>query len=133
MATKTVIPVLALAMAFGAGCGTGGGQPERRLGPDTAAGLAARAEQVAAALDAGQCDQALAGAQSLQTDIAALPVDPDLRAEALARTARLVAGISCPAAAAPTDTTTATTPTTTTNPTAKAPKGKGHKGHGDDD
>jgi hypothetical protein len=134
MATKTVIPLLALAMALGAACGAGGGPPERRLGPDTAAGLAARAEQVASALDAGQCDQALAGAQSLQNDIAALPVDPELRAEALSRTARLVSGITCPAAAPPTVTTAVTAPATTmTAPTAKAVKGKGRKGHDDDD
>ena len=129
MATKTVIPMLALAMALGAACGAGGGQSERRLGPDTAAGLAARAEQVAAALDAGQCDQALAGAQSLQNDIAALPVDPELRAEALDRTARLVSGITC---AAPPTVTTAVTAPAITAPTARAPKGKGHKGHDDD-
>jgi hypothetical protein len=127
MATKTVVPLLALAMAFSAACG-GGGQPERRLGPDTAAGLAARAEQVAAALDAGQCDQ------SLQNDIAALPVDPELRAEALDRTARLVSGITCPAVAPPTVTTAVTAPATTmTAPPAKAAKGKGRKGHDDDD
>ncbi len=100
-----------------------GGGPERRLGPDTAAGLAARAEQVATALDAGQCDQALAGARSLQNDIAALPVDPDVRAEALGRTARLVSGITCPAVAPPTVTSAVTAPATTmTAPTAKGPE-----------
>ena len=132
MPTKTVVPMLALALAVGTACG--GGASDRRLGPDTAAGLAARAEQVAAALDAGQCDQALAGAQSLQNDIAALPVDPELRAEALSRTTRLVSGITCPAAAPPpTVTTAATAPAATmTAPTANAPKGKKHKGHDDD-
>ena len=134
MPTKTMVPLLALALTLGTGCGAGGGQPERRLGPDTAAGLAARAEQVASALDAGQCDQALAGAQSLQNDIAALPVDPEVRAEALGRTARLVSGITCPAAALSTTTTAVTAPVTTvTGPIATAPKGKGHKGHEDDD
>ncbi|HEV8626378.1 MAG TPA: hypothetical protein VG034_18160, partial [Acidimicrobiia bacterium] len=69
-----------------AGCGSNG---TGRLPADVAAGLATRTEQVAAALDAGACDDALARARSLQTDIAALPVDPAVRAEALAGAARL--------------------------------------------
>lgn len=126
--------MLTLALALGTGCGAGGGQAGPRLGPDTAAGLASRAEQVAAALDAGQCDQALAGARSLQNDVAALPVDPDMRADALDRVGRLVSGITCPAAAPPTVTTAVTVPATTmTAPTPKDPKGKRHKGHDDDD
>lgn len=129
MATKTLLPLLALTLAVGAGCAAGGGRPEGRLAPEVAAGLAARAEQVATALDAGQCDQALAGARSLQNDIAALPVDPALRAEALAGAARLVSGISCPAIAAP-PTTATTVPTDTSE---KDGKGKGHKGNDDDD
>ncbi|MDQ4135226.1 MAG: hypothetical protein M3158_03485, partial [Pseudomonadota bacterium] len=62
MATKPLFPVLAVMLAIGAGCASGGGQEEApRLAADVAAGLATRAEQVAAALDAGQCDQALQG------------------------------------------------------------------------
>jgi len=97
MATKRLFPVLALTLAIGAGCASGGGKDEHApLAADVAAGLATRAEQVAAALEAGQCDQALEGARSLQNHLAALPADPAVRAEALAGAARLVNGISCP-------------------------------------
>ncbi len=89
-----------------------------------AAGLAARAEQVAAALDAGACDDALAKARSLQTDIAALPIDPAVRAEALAGAVRLTSGINCPVV-----TTTAPPPPVVIVPD----KGDGKKGNGDKD
>jgi hypothetical protein len=93
-----------------------------------AAGLAARAEQVAAALDAGACDDALAKARSLQTDIAALPVEPAVRAEALAGAVRLVSGINCPVA------TTAPPPTVPDSRSdGDGKEGKGHKGDKDDD
>lgn len=96
MATKRLFPVLALTLAIGAGCASGGGQTEPpRLASDVAAGLASRAEGVAAALDAGQCQPALDGARALQNDIAAAPADPAVRAEALAAAARLVNQISC--------------------------------------
>jgi hypothetical protein len=95
-----------------------------------AAGLAGRAEQVASALDAGQCDQAQAAARSLQSDIAALQVDPAVRAEALAGAVRLTSGINCPPVVAP--------PPTTAQPTVPSAeqiekwlKGKDKKGHGD--
>lgn len=133
MATKTRLATLALTLALGAGCGAGGGRPEGRLASDVAAGLAARAEQVASALDAGRCDEALAGARSLQTDIAALPadVDAEVRAEALAGAARLVNGISCPAAViAPPTTVPAPV---ITMPAEPRPKGKKHKGDDNDD
>jgi hypothetical protein len=119
---------LVLVISLGAaGCGSAGGSSGTgRLPADVAAGLATRAEQVAAALDAGACDDALARARSLQTDIAALPVDPAVRAEALAGAARLTSGINCPV-------------TSTTAPPAPAvplpdngKKGKGHKGDHDD-
>ena len=97
MATKRLFPVLAMTLAIGAGCASGGGQDEApRLAADVAAGLATRAEQVAAALDGGQCQQALDGARSLQNDITALSADPAVRAEALAGATRLVNAISCP-------------------------------------
>lgn len=99
MATTRLIRVLTLplTLAIGAGCASGGGQGQTpRLASDVAAGLATRAEQVAAALDAGQCQQALDGARSLQTDIAAAQADPAVRAEALAGAARLVNQINCP-------------------------------------
>jgi hypothetical protein len=109
-----------------AGCGSAGGPPDSaRLPADLASGLAARAEQVAAALDAGACEDALAQARSLQTDMAALPVEPAVRAEAQAGAARLTSGINCPV-------------TTTAPPAAAVPapvnekKGKGHKGDHDD-
>jgi hypothetical protein len=126
---------LILVVSLGAaGCGSADGPPAAgRLPADVAAGLAGRAEQVAAALDAGACDDALAKARSLQNDIAALPVAPEVRAEALAGTARLVSGINCPV------TTTTTTPPP---PVVAVPdrrfegdgrKGKGHKDDKDDD
>jgi len=110
-----------------AGCGSGAAPPSGagRLPADVAAGLATRAEQVAAALDAGACDDALAMARSLQTDIAALPVEPAVRAEALAGAARLTSGINCPV------TTTAPPAPAVTMP-GDGKKGKGHKGDHDD-
>jgi hypothetical protein len=112
-----------------AGCGSAGGSKGTgRLPADVAEGLATRAEQVATSLDAGACDDALAKARSLQTDIAALPVEPAVRAEALAGAARLVSGISCPAV------TTAPPPVTVpaTGINGGGRKGKGHKGDNDD-
>jgi hypothetical protein len=98
---------------------------------DVATGLAARAEQVAAALDAGACDDALAKARSLQTDIAALPFAPAVREEALAGAARLVSGINCPVV-----TTTTAPPPPVTVPSivveGNGRKSKGHKGDDDD-
>ena len=132
MVTKTVLPLLALALAVGAGCGAGGGQ-KGRLTPDVAAGLATRAEQVATAFEAGQCDQALAGARSLQNDIAALPVDPALRAAALAGAARVVSGISCPAVAPPPATGVTVPWPAPTAPSDTGRKDKGHKGTDHDD
>ena len=111
-----------------AGCGSAGGSDgSGRLPADVAAGLATRAEQVAATLDAGACDDALAQARALQTDIAALPVEPAVRAEALAGAARLTSGINCPV-------TTTAPPVTVPAPMTDggARKGKGHKGdHGE--
>ena len=134
MAIRTVVSLLALTatLALGAGCGGGNGQSGESLAPEVAAGLATRAEQVAAALDAGQCDQALAGARSLQADIAALPVAPAVRAEALAGAAHLTGGINCPpppvVIAPPT-----TQPVVTAPQIQNPPKPKGRKGHGHDD
>jgi len=85
---------------------------------------------VAAALAAGACDDALAKARSLQTDIAALPIDPAVRAEALAGAVRLTSGINCPVV------------TTTAPPPVPVPsvvnegngrKGKNKGGDNDDD
>ena len=112
-----------------AGCGSAGGSNGTgRLPADVAAGFAARAEQVAAALDAGACDDALAKARTLQTDLAALPIDPAVRAEALAGAARLVSGINCPVA------TTAPPPVTVPAivDDGAGRKGKEHKGDHDD-
>ena len=95
-----------------------------------AAGLAARSEQVAAALDAGACDDALAKARSLQTDIAALTVEPAVRAEALAGATRLTSGINCPVV-----TTTAPPPATVPSVVTEGNgrKSKGQKGDKHDD
>jgi hypothetical protein len=115
-----------------AACGSTGNTPDSGAMPaDVATGLAARAEQVAAALDAGACDDALAKARSLQTDIAALPFEPAVRAEALAGAARLVSGINCPVV-----TTTTAPPPPVTVPSivveGNGRKSKGHKGDDDD-
>lgn len=112
-----------------AACGSDGGPPDAGALPaDVANGLAARAEQVAAALAAGACDDALAKARSLQTDIAALPVDPAVRAEALAGAVRLVSGINCPVV------TTAPPPAVPDiRSDGDGKKGKEDKGEKDDD
>lgn len=94
------------------------------LPADVAGALAARADRVAAALDAGACDQALAEARSLQSDFSGLTVDPALKAEALAGAARLTAAIACPPP---------TTTTTQPPPVARDPEpGKGKKDKGGD-
>lgn len=114
-----------------AACGSEGGEPVAGpLPTDVANGLAARAEQVAAALEAGACDDALAKARSLQADIGALPIDPTVRAEALAGAVRLTSGINCPVV-----TTTAPPPVTVPSVVneGKTRRGKGHKGGDDDD
>jgi hypothetical protein len=112
---------------LGASCASGRGSAGGRIPADVASGLAARADQVAAALDAGACDQALAEARSLQGDVAALQADPAVRAEALAGAARLVSGINCvPPTTAPPVPTTVVDPTPGGDP---GEKGKGHGGH----
>jgi hypothetical protein len=114
--------------ALGVSCSSAGGSGGHRIPGDVAAGLAARADRVAAALDAGACDQALAEAKGLQGDVAALKADPAVRAEALAGAARLVSGINC---VPPT-----TVPTTVVDPVGggdPGKKGKGHGGHHGDD
>ena len=132
MATKRLFPVLLATLAIGASCASGGGQAEApRLAAEVAEGLATRAEQVAVALDAGQCDQALQAARSLQNDITGLQAEPAVRAEALAGAARLVNAITCPPP------TVATAPAITVPDVAqleKLLKDKGRKGRkGDDD
>jgi hypothetical protein len=128
MTSRTVVPLLVATLTVGAGCGSGGGggggRAEGRLAPEVAAGLAARAEQVAVALEAGHCDEALDGARALQSDIAALTAEPAVRAEALTGAARLVNGISCPRPVI-------TVPVLA--PPEKERKGKGSKGDHDDD
>jgi len=119
---------LLLVMCFAAtGCGSGGGSGGGgRLPADVAAGFAARADQVAAALDAGACDDALAKARALQSDLANLPGDPGVRAEALAGAARLTSGINCPVS-------TTAPPAPAPPPAVTAPvKGKKGKEHGGD-
>lgn len=115
----------ALAAVLGSGCASSGGSAGAGIPSDTAAGLAARAENVAAALEAGACDQARAEASSLQSDLAALPLEPAVRAEAGDRAARLVAAINC----VPTTTTAPPVPTDDPRPG----KGKKHKGGDDHD
>ena len=124
-ALALILPLTAAACGSPGAPNAGGPLPA-----DVAAGLAARADQVAAALDAGACDDALAKARSLQTDIAALPVEPAVRAEALAGAARLTSGIHCPVV-----TTTAPPPVTIPSVVKEESgrKGKGHKGDDDDD
>lgn len=124
-ALALVLPLTAAA------CGSGGHPTDAGpLPADMASGFAARAEQVAAALDAGACDDALAKARSLQTDLAALPVEPAVRTEAVAGATRLVSGINCPVV-----TTTAPPPVTVPSIVVGGTggKSKGHKGDKDDD
>jgi hypothetical protein len=87
-------------VVLGGACGRGS---TGRIPAGVAGGLAARADHVATTLASGACDQALAEARSLQSDVAALKVDPALRDQAVAGAARLVAAIDC---APPTTTTT---------------------------
>jgi hypothetical protein len=135
MATKRLFPVVAVTLAIGAGCASGGGRADApHLAADVAAGLATRAEQVAAALDAGQCDQALQGARSLQNDIAAPQADPAVRAEALAGAARLVNGINCPPPVVVPATSAPVVTVADPEQLEKLLKDKGRKGKkGDDD
>jgi hypothetical protein len=121
---------------LGASCASGGGSAGSRIPADVAAGLAARADQVAAALDAGACDQALAEARGLQGDVAALKAEPAVRAEALAGAARLVSGINCvPPTTAPPVPTTVVDPALVDNGWFfggggdRGRKGKGHGGN----
>ena len=87
--------VLVVALAGACSSGGGGHGAGKGIPADVAGALAARADRVAADLDAGACDQALTEARSLQGDLAALPADPAVRAEALAGAARLSAAIAC--------------------------------------
>jgi hypothetical protein len=124
---RTNLAAVALVGLLGAGCGgNDAGGPGAPGG--VATGLAARADGVAAALDAGQCDAALAEARSLQTDLAAAELEPAVRAEALAGAARVLNGIVC---APPPPTTVTVAPTIRSGDDDK--KGKGRKGDDDDD
>lgn len=93
--------MLILLALLGAGCSAGGGSGDAGPPGDVAAGLAARAEGVAAALDSGRCEAALTEARSLQADLTATDFEPAVRAEALAGAARMVNGIVCAAPAPP--------------------------------
>jgi len=122
---------LILLAALGlAGCSANGATTGKGVPAAAAAALADRADGVAAALAAGNCDQAAAEARSLQTDVAALKVEPAVRAEAVAGADRLVAAISCVPPPAP-------DPTAVDQPPPGGDPGPGkekkHKdGHGND-
>lgn len=130
MSKSAVAAALLVALA-GIACGSGStaDDPSEAL-----TGLAARAERVGAALDAGRCDAALAEARELQIDLAAADLAPAVRSEALAGAASVANGIVC-----------APPPPTTTSTAVAAPasrdagdrqhgkKGKGRKGDDDDD
>ena len=120
---------VALALLTGA-CGGGGGAGADRVIPaDAAATLAARADTVAADLAGGACDQALAEARSLQTDLGTLAVPAAVRDQAVAGAARLAGAITC---APPVTATTATVPGLIVTPVPA--KGRKHKGgHGGED
>jgi len=109
------------------GCSPGPGAGGRAIPADVATALAARADRVAAELDAGACDQALAEARSLEGDLAAVKAGPTVRADALSRAARVVAAINCP----PTTSTTAAPapPDQSAGSGPAHPKGK-KDGHG---
>jgi hypothetical protein len=115
-----------VAAALGASCSPAGGSAGHRIPGDVAEGLAARADRVAAALGAGDCEGALGEARSLQNDLAGLDAEPAVRAEGLAGAARLVSAISCPPP-------TTAPPAVVVNPTpaggaGPGKKSKGHKG-----
>jgi len=101
---RTLLIMLAL---LGVGCSTGGGSADPSPRSDVAAGLAGRAEGVAAALDSGRCDVAVAETRALQADLAAADLQPAVRAEALAGAARLANSIVCAPAPVPVPTTAA--------------------------
>jgi len=122
--------MLIVAALSGSGCGASGDAGGKALPAAVANGLAARAEHVAAALEGGACDQARDEAQALQSDVAALKVEPSVQAEAAARAERLVAAINCPP---PTTATTAVTAPTIVVGEPRTVKGKKHKGGHDDD
>jgi hypothetical protein len=126
-----------LAAALGvAGCSSpsAGGSTGKGIPASAATALAARSDGVAAALDRGDCEQALAQARSLQGDVAALKLAPAVATEAAAGAAGLVDAIHC----APPPPPTTTPPVVQVPPTSGgAPrhgKGKEHGGgyKGDD-
>ena len=129
----TAFLVAAVGAVGVAGCSSpsAGGSTGKGIPTPAAAALASRADGVAAALAIGDCEQALAQARSLQSDVAALPADPARRAEAVAGAARLVGTIHCapPPTVAPT-VVEAPPPTAGGAPTRK--KGKGHQGGHED-
>ena len=128
---RTVLMLLAL---LGAGCAAGGGSAGPGSPGDVADGLAARAEGVAAALDSGRCDAALAEARSLQADLATTALESAVRAEALAGADRLVDGIVCAAPAPPpVPTTIAVAQKSDGGGTPPGKKRKERKGDDDDD
>ena len=110
------------------GCSPGGGAGGPAIPADVATALAARADRVAAELDAGDCDQALAEARSLEGDLAAVKAAATVRADGLSRAARVVAAINCP----PPTTTTTAAPAPPDEPAGGGPgQPKGKKdGHG---
>jgi hypothetical protein len=121
-----------LAAAVGvAGCSSpsAGGSTGKGIPAGAATALATRADGVAAALDRGDCEQALAQARSLQTDVAALKVAPPVATEATAGAARLVGAIHCAPAPPPAATPTVAPAPPPTGGGAPGPA-KGKKGHG---
>ena len=112
-------------VVLGGACGGAGGDGAGKVIPAAdGKALADRADRVAADLAAGACEPALAEARSLQSDVAALPVEPAVRDQAVAGAARLVAAISCPPA------TITTVPAPVVDP---GPAKEKHKdGHGHD-
>jgi hypothetical protein len=127
-----------LAAAVGvAGCSpsSAGGSTGKGIPATAATALATRADGVAAALDIGDCEQALAQARSLQTDVAAVKVAPAVATEAAAGAARLVDAIHCAPAPPPAPTPTVVqVPPPTGGGAPWHGKGKGHGGghEGDD-
>jgi hypothetical protein len=120
------VALLLVGAVAGVGCSSGGGSAGQKIPADVAAGFAARADRIAAELDAGACDQALTEARSLQTDIAGMRWTPTLQADALSRAARLVGAVNCPPPPAPVP------PTVVVDPGfPKKGKGHGHDHEGD--
>jgi hypothetical protein len=127
----TAFLVAAVGAVGVAGCSSpsAGGSTGKGIPTPAAAALASRADGVAAALAIGDCEQALAQARSLQSDVAALKVEPAVATAAATGATRLVEAIHCAPAPPPAPTPTVAPVPPSAGGGAPWPE-KGKKGHG---